>query len=231
MEKSLNGTVSQLSGSTGDTTRGLRTWQLFGLLVVASAVLAWAENEFVMTPEVYRNILGSQLEAERIDAQIDMLSRFRGWGYLTIPVMLWLRVAFIALLVQMFCLLGTIEIRFGRLFRIAAIAFIADLVGSANHLVWLVRQGPLAIDAATLGVMPGSIAGFFLERPQGASGFYTVLSQVNMFELGWVGLMVLGLTGTRRVGTAGAVLVTGGVWALVTFLQFAVAMYMQHVGA
>ena len=58
-----------------------------------------------------------------------------------------------------------------------------------------------------------------------------MLSQVNAFELGWVGLMVFGLTGTRRVGTAGAVLVTGGVWALVTFLQFAVAMYMQHMGA
>ena len=231
MEKSLNGTVSRLSGSTGDTTRPLRTWQLFGLLVVASAVLAWVENEFVMTPEVYRNILGSQLDAERIDAQIDMMSRFRGWGYVTIPVMLWLRLAFIALLVQMFCLLGTIEIQFGRLFRIAAIAGIADLVGSANRLVWLVRQGPSAIDAATLGVMPGSIAGFFLERPQGASGLYTLLSQVNMFELGWAGLMVLGLTGTRRVGTAGAVLVTGGVWALVTFLQFAVALFMQHMGA
>ncbi len=212
-------------------TRPLRTWQIFGLLVVASAVLSWAENEFVMTPEVYRKILGSQLEAERIDAQIDMLSRFRGWGYLAIPVTLWLRVAFIALLVQMFCLLGTIEIQFGRLFRIAAVAFIADLVGSANRLVWLVRQGPSAIDAATLGVMPGSIAAIFWEPPQGASGFYTVLSQVNMFELGWVGLMVLGLTGTRRVGTAGAVFVTGGVWALLTFLQFAVAMYMQYMGA
>ncbi len=93
------------------------------------------------------------------------------------------------------------------------------------------RQGPSAIDAATLGVMPGSIAAIFWEPPQGASGFYTVLSQVNMFELGWVGLMVLGLTATRRVGTAGAVLVTGGVWALLTFLQFAVAMYMQHLGA
>ncbi len=231
MEQSLNGTVSQFSGSTGDTTRRLRTWQLFGLLVVASAVLAWAENEFVMTPEVYRNILGSQLDAERIDAQIDMMSRFRGWGYLTIPVMLWLRVAFIALLVQMFCLLGTIEIPFGRLFRIAAVAFIADLVGSANRLVWLARQGPSAIDVATLGVMPGSIAALFLEPPQGASGFYTVLSQVNGVELGWVGLMVLGLMGTRRVGTGGAVLVTGGVWALVTFLQFAVAMYVQHMGA
>jgi len=52
-----------------------------------------------------------------------------------------------------------------------------------------------------------------------------------MFELGWAGLMVLGLTGTRRVGTAGAVLVAGGVWALVTFLQFAVALFMQHMGA
>lgn len=229
MEKSLNGTVSQLSASSGDMTR-LRTWQLFGLLVVASAVLAWAENEFVMTPEVYRNILGSQLDAERIDAQIDMMNRFRGWSYLSIPVMLWLRLAFIALLVQMFCLLGTIEIQFVRLFRIAAIAFVADLVGSANRLVWLARQAPSAIDTATLGVMPGSIAGFFLERPQGASGFYTLLSQVNMFELGWVGLMVLGLTGTRRVGTTGAVLVAGGVWALVTFLQFAVALFMQHMG-
>ena len=57
-----------------------------------------------------------------------------------------------------------------------------------------------------------------------------MLSQVNMFELGWVGLMVLGLRGTRRVGTTGAVLVAGGVWGLVTFLQFAVAMFMQHVG-
>ncbi len=51
-------------------TRRLRTWQIFGLLVVASAVLSWAENEFVMTPEVYRKILGSQLDAERIEKNI-----------------------------------------------------------------------------------------------------------------------------------------------------------------
>ncbi len=55
---------------------------------------------------------------------------------------------------------------------------------------------------------------FFLE-PARRFGVHTVLSQVNMFELGWVGLLVLGLTGTRRVGAAGAVLVTGGVRALV----------------
>ena len=157
-------------------TRRLGTWQLFGLLVVASAVLAWAENEFVMTPEVYRNILGSQLEAERLDAQIDMMSRFRGWGYLAIPGMLWLRVAFITLLVQMFCLLGTIEIRFGRLFRIAAIAFIADLVGSANRLVWLVRQGPSAIDAASLGVMStGATVSSAGSRKPGASAIPTAM--------------------------------------------------------
>lgn len=230
MEKSLCGAVSQPSGAKGDTTPRLRTWQLFGVLIVASAMLAWAEDKLVMTPEVYHNIFGSQLEAERIDSQIDTLSRFRGLGYLAIPVMLWVRVAFVALLVQMFCLLGTIEIRFGRLFRIAAVAFVADLVGSANRLVWLVRQDPSAIDAATLGVMPGSLAAFLLEPPHSASGLYTVLSRVSVFELGWIGLMVLGLTGTKRVGAAGAVLVAGGVWGLVTFLQFAVATYMQHVG-
>lgn len=202
------------------------TWQLFVLLVLISGALAWLNNTFVMTPEVYRVVLGEQLTSSGLDQRIDALRQFQVAGYVAIPLAVWIRIALTTLVVQMLCLLGMVDIPFRQLFRVSAIALLGPLAGSLNRIVWIVRQD--VVDASVLGVMPGSLASYVLAPSAGDSWTYTLLSQVSVFHVAWVGLMILGLVGTKRVGAGGAALVVGGAWGLVTFLRVTLAAYLQH---
>ena len=207
----------------------VRTWHLFVLMAGISIVLSWLNNEFVMTPDVYGDLLAQELDAGIVERQLEAASSFRAVGYLAIPAIVWTRVATTALIAQMFCLLGMIEIPFRRLFRAATIAFVAPLAESANRMVWIARQD--TIDPSMLTVTPGSIAAVALPAPADPSWVYVLLSEVGFFQFAWVGLMVVGLLGTKRLGVGGAMLVTGGVWGLGTVSRVAFALYLQHLQA
>ncbi len=202
------------------------TWQLFVLLVLISGALAWLNNTFVMTPEVYRVVLGEQLTSSGLDERIDELSGFQVYGYIATPLVVWVRIVLTTLIVQMFCLLGMVDIPFRQLFRVTAIALLGPLAGSLNRIVWIVRQD--VVDTSVLSVMPGSLASYVLAPSAGDSWTYTLLSQVSVFHMAWFGLMILGLIGTKRVGVGGAALAIGGAWGLVTFLRVTLAAYLQH---
>ena len=45
------------SAESSPVSVSLRTWNVFVLLVLVSAALAWINNEFVMTSEFYRDLL------------------------------------------------------------------------------------------------------------------------------------------------------------------------------
>jgi hypothetical protein len=221
--------VSPAQVCSGDDTlpfSDVPTWQLFVLLVLISGALAWLNNTFVMTPEVYRVVLGEQLTASGLDERIDQLSRFEVSGYVATPLVVWIRIALTTLIVQMFCLLGMVDIPFRQLFRVTAIGLFAPLAGSLNRVVWIVRQE--FVDTSVLRVMPGSLASYVLAPSAGDSWIYTLLSQVSVFHVAWFGLMILGLVGTKRVGAGGAALAIGGAWGLVTFLRVTLAAYLQH---
>ena len=224
-----------MSSSTPDSTvslpvsGSLRTWGVFVLLVLVSAAIAWINNEFVMTSEVYRDLLSEQSSDSSVDRQIESITTVRSWSYLAIPVLVWTRIALIALVVQMFCLLGMVDITFRQLFRVAAIAFFATLAGSLNRIVWIVRQN--VVDASTLSASPGSLAAIALPHSASDSWSYVLLSQVSFFHLVWAALMVVGLVSTKRIGVAGAVAVTSGAWGLVTGLRMSLALYLQHLQA
>src|SRR5690606_12460155 len=98
---------------------GIATWQLFIAFSILSIVLAWAEQEFVMTREVYQRLLEPRLADEQIDAQFDLVRRYAVWGYLTLPLFLLARVAGVALVMQMICLVAAREVPFRVLFRAA----------------------------------------------------------------------------------------------------------------
>lgn len=222
-----------MSSSTQDPAESppvsvsFRTWSVFALLVLVSVALAWVNNEFVMTPEVYRDLLGEQLGGRSVDRQIESFTTVRSWSYLAIPVFVWTRVALITLVVQMFCLLGMVDIPFRQLFRVVAIAFFATLGGSLNRIVWIARQD--VVDASVLSAAPGSLAAIALGHSAGDSWSYVLLSQVSMFHLAWAALMVVGLASTQRIRVVGAVAVTSGAWGLVTGLRVSLALYLQHL--
>lgn len=204
------------------------TWQIFALLAATAGVLAWVNNTLVMTPDVYRHLLGDQLEKHRIDEQVAAIRRFAVWGYATIPIQVAVRVGVTALLVQMFCLLGMIELPFRYAFRAAALAFIANLYGSAVQLLWIAQRDPSTVDAATLLVVPDSLSAVFSSA--GGSWLPLLLNHLSLSQALWAVLLFLGLVGTKRLRRWQAAAVVAGVWGSGTLVRFAVGLYVQRLG-
>jgi len=50
----------------------LKTWQLFLLVLIANIALMLLYNEFILTLDLYHNILSEQMESTRIDEYFEM---------------------------------------------------------------------------------------------------------------------------------------------------------------
>ncbi|HET6763646.1 MAG TPA: hypothetical protein VFH27_08235 [Longimicrobiaceae bacterium] len=207
----------------------LRTWHLFAAVSLVSMALAWANNHWVMTREVYHRVLGGQLDASRIDAQFDLMRQMSTWGYVAVPLIIALRIGLVAMTSQMVALLGGVEIPLRQTFRAAAWGFVAVLYGSGVRVMWLARQTADGLDAHTLSVTPGSLAAVLLPAEQSASLLYVMLSLVSVWELGWAVALGVSLARTGRIGRGGAAAVTLATWALLTLLQAGISAYLTGV--
>jgi hypothetical protein len=208
----------------------IRTWHLFAALVAASAVLMWVNKEFVMTREVYHAILGEQLEARRIDEQFDMLKQSAQWGYVFVPLITWVRLALVALLLQLFLLLFLAEVPLGKLFRAAAWAFPAMLYGMAVRMVMLMRLDPAAITKEQLSRMPGSVADMVPSLSEPGTPLYSLLSLVSFWEALWCGILFYALRkGAPKVSGLVAGAAVAGVWLVIVLFQWGITLYLTGV--
>ena len=53
----------------------LKTWQLFLLVLIANIALMLLYNEFILTLDLYHNILSEQMESTRIDEYFEMFRK------------------------------------------------------------------------------------------------------------------------------------------------------------
>ena len=104
--------------------RLIETWQLYLIITVVTIIISFAFQKFIMTRDVYYTLYGKQMEDYRIDEYFNMAKRIQLWGYLVTPLFIWLRIAFVAFLVQLPLMIKYIEIPFKQIFRIAAFALL-----------------------------------------------------------------------------------------------------------
>ena len=184
------------------------TVRLFGLLTAVSLALVWANNEFVMTTEVFQALIGHPQLSGQVDMRYETVRSMSVWGYAMAPFQTAFRIGFVALIVQMTCLLGGIDIAYRRLFRVSAIAFGAILFGTLLQIVWIARQPVAAVTQASLGIVPDSIAAWFAASSDVPSILYLLLSRVSITALLWMLLLYWGLRETERLRRTGAAAAT-----------------------
>jgi len=89
--------------------RLFETWQLYLLITVITILISFAFQKFIMTRDVYYTLYGKQMEDYRIDKYFNMTKRIQLWGYLATPLFIWLRIAFVAFLIQLPLMIKYIE--------------------------------------------------------------------------------------------------------------------------
>lgn len=208
----------------------LRTWHLFAVLVVLTAALIWVNQNWVMTREVYQNLLGDQMDAARIDEYFDVLHHSSRWGYLSVPLVVGLRAGLVAALLQLFCLFFMVDAPIAKLFRSALWAYPALLYGAALRLFVLVRTDPTQITRESLAAMPGSVPELLPRLAEPGTPLYAALSLVSLWEVLWCIALFVALRrvgGVKGRGTRAAAV--GGVWVLLALFQWGITVYLTGV--
>ena len=117
----------------------LNGWFVFGFISVAWLLAAYAQQEWVLTEEVYFNSLGSQMAYERIADYLSFLDRIRWVSYLALPIMLLIQVALVAFTLNVGALVADHPITYAKLFGIALRA------AAVFAIAFLVRVGILLV--------------------------------------------------------------------------------------
>lgn len=204
----------------------LKNWHLFIFIICMYLINILVMNKFIMTREVYQILLSDKMESYRIDDYYEMLKRFSIYSYLAIPLIIWLKITFIALLLQTPIMLKNIEVSFKEMFKIAAIANIPYIVlGIArNAILILTPKGNYTNEL--LSFTPGSITNL-LKRENYNEAAYSFLSNVNIYEALWILLIYLGLKRLNKIERTDAFFIASGVWLGLTALQFGLILYLN----
>ena len=222
-------TTNNHSDSADSDQHTVKTIYVFGLLTVLSTMLVWANNEFVMTKDIFRALAGHSQNLVQVDMQYETVRQMNTWGYVFAPVQTAVRIGFVAVIVQMTCLLGGKEIPFGKIFRISAVAFGATLFGSLLQVFWVVRQPVAAITQASLGIVPDSLAAWLGTTSTDPSFLYLLLSRVSITSLLWMLLLYWGLRETSRMRCFGAATATVVTWCIVSAAQVGTSLFVREL--
>ncbi|HOT98643.1 MAG TPA: hypothetical protein PLN61_06300 [bacterium] len=206
----------------------IKGWHLFLLLIACEALLTWVYQEQILTREVYHALLKEQLEVQRIDALFDLLERMNLWGYVAIPLVIGIRILFVGFLLQLPLVLRFIDIPFRRLFRIVAVASLPLILLEGIRLLFLAGIPAAQVTRADLNWIPLSL-GSLLDLATASAATQGFFSHLNLFELGFLALLLIGLMRTNRLKRLDAALVVLLMWTVVILFQWGVTAYLERM--
>jgi hypothetical protein len=221
--------MEQPTNPTTISSAHIRTVYLFAALTIVSLALVWANGQFVMTKEVLLAMAGNPHNTFQVDMQYETVQRMSAWGYAMAPLQTACRIGLVALIVQMVCLLGGVEIPYRKIFRISAVAFGATLFGSLLQIFWIARQPTTAISQASLGIVPDSLAAWFNVLNEAPPFVYLMLSRASITSLLWMLLLYWGLCETKRLRATGAAAATAATWVIVSTLHVATSLFVREL--
>lgn len=206
----------------------VKTWQLFLIITVLSLLLSFAFQKSIMTREVFYNLYGSQMEEYRIDDYFSMMQKFQIWGYVATPLIIWLRIAFVAFLIQLPFMLKYIETPFKDIFRIVTIAYFVLLSADFVRFFYLYFKPTEQITLNSLTFAPLALTNL-LNKSDYSDAVFSFLSKINLFELAWGIVVYKGLTKLKKLENIDCALIVFGVWVAIEALTFGLTLFIGNL--
>lgn len=207
-----------------------KTWHGFILLLLCEWLLSWHYQMNILTRDAYYHLYGERLELQRIDDLFDMIKRFSVWGYAAMPIVVWLRIAFVTLLLQLPLVFRFIDIPFREIFRIVLTASFLLLLMELVKLVYLSGFPPAALTKQELAYVPFALINW-LNTAQHSSSAISFLSHFSLFELGWLAALYHGLVRTNRLKKIDAGLVVLVLWMFLIVMQWSILIYVEKLNS
>ncbi|WP_319482390.1 hypothetical protein [uncultured Draconibacterium sp.] len=113
-------------------------WILFLVLCFVNALLAFSFNYLFVSDILYYQTYGEQLALSRIDKMLEFSKKWEWLGYISMPIILFIRVAFVSLCLYIGIFFVEIDLKLSKLFKIALLSeFVYFLSGFAKLIVFI----------------------------------------------------------------------------------------------
>lgn len=208
----------------------LSTLWLFCLLATLNLGILAFFNLAVLSDEVLRNVWGGQVSGSLLDSQITRLRQIAGWGYLISPITLAVRIAFVALVLQLVLLLRGSEEEFSVLFQAVALGYFMVILGAFSQAIWLNLLHPSTITPQDFQVVPGSLASLLYSADEAGGALYALFSLLSAYDLGFVAIVALSLPPLSSLGQRGAAVATLITWMIVAALRWSMMVFPAGLG-
>ena len=212
-------------------TERLKTQSVWPMLAIMTAIwmaLSFYSNERVLTPQVLANLATRSGGMAMTPDQAIAFERMESLSYGFLPVMLAVRVAVTALVLQLFTMLLSAEITYRDLFRASLWGFSAVMYGMFIQTVRLDLIGP-DITVQEITVVPDSLAALILNPAPTLTIGYHALSLMNLHGLLWIGIVFTFLRFERDVTPARAFLVPLAGWTTISLAQLGLHAFTAQI--
>lgn len=211
-----------------NSLRAPSIWPTFAFMAGIWMAVALYTNERVLTPQVLANLAGRGNGILMSSAQTDNLRLLERLSYGFIPVVLALRIAVTALLLQMFTMLLVAEIHYRDLFRASLWGFSAVIYGMFLQTLALDLLGP-GLTVPQLSVVPDSLAALLLNPGPSLSIGYTALSLLNLHGLLWIAIVFTHLRFRAGASPRHALLIPLAGWTTISLAKLGLTVFMAQI--
>lgn len=195
------------------TTRRSFDPMLLSALVLLTLTTLWISNQLLPVSLMAR-LTQEQTGLTIGAAQLELIESRQWIGYALSPAVLGVRLLLAALVIQGVGMIFADELRFSVAFRSAAAAGFASVYGSLMNLLWIWRRGASNLSIEVVGVVPSSVAGFFMPPEASRELLYRMAAEVSLVACLWTLLVALIIRNDQRGTWRSALLVGGTAWAV-----------------
>jgi hypothetical protein len=206
----------------------ISNWKILLLIVALNFSISWSYQNLVMTKSVYYQLLSEQMEVHRIERYIELSKNYLIWGYLAIPILQFIKLIFLALLVQLLLLIKFIDLPFKKIFRIVMFASLATSTGGVFQLSYLLLIPETAITPLVLNTAPLSLTQL-IAAEQYSKSSVSVFNTMNMFEIIWGYVMYKGISGTKKLAKVDTAILVLSLWAALLVLKWILIYYLDKI--
>jgi hypothetical protein len=204
----------------------IKNWQLFLFVTLVSLILTLLNDKFIMTKNVYNIMLSDKMESNRIDDYYEMIKRFSIYTYLAIPLILWLKITFIALLLQTPLMLKGIEVTFKETFRVSVFANLSLILMSAIRYFILFFTPRINYTNDLLTAIPGAVTNY-ISKESYSPVAYSFLSNFNIYEILWILIVFYGIAKLNKISRQDSFILAFSIWLGLTIFQISLVFYFN----
>ncbi len=164
----------------------------FLLLCAANMVAIKMNNTLILTDDIYYQTYGEQVAIAKIESFLDLRERISWLAYVFVPIILLIKISFVALCLNIGTLFSNIKLGFKRLFRIALVAELIFVVAGIIRILWLYYVKEIEVLQDVQYFYPLSMINFFSIDTLESWFIYPMVT-LNLFEVAYFMALGLGL--------------------------------------